>query len=107
MRIVNSSDLGSIDVEGRRGIIKIIDFLNEEHIVFGLRIVGPSTGATKKPHRHPMRQVIYVISGNGKVDNGKEIRGFSEGDFIYFDKNEEHYFDGCSKDLVMIEAQFP
>lgn len=106
MRIVNSSDLGSIDVEGQRGRIKVIDFLKDEHVEIGLRMAGPGTCAPRRPHRHPMRQVIYVISGGGKVDNGKEIREFSEGDFMYFDRDEEHYFDSCSSDLVMIEVQF-
>lgn len=107
MRVVNSSDLGSIDVEGQRGKIKVIDFLKDEHIQIGLRLAGQATRAPKKTHRHPMRQVMYVISGSGKVDNGKEIREFGEGDFMYFDKDEEHYFDSCSSDLVLIEIQFP
>jgi len=50
---------------------------------------------------------MYIISGSGKVDNGKEIREFHEGDLMYFNKNEEHYFDSCSGDLVMVEVQFP
>jgi len=107
MRIVNSSELGSIDVEGQKGKIKIIDFIKDEELVFGLRIAGPATCAPKKIHRHPMRQAMYVIAGKGTVDNGKEVREFQEGDFLYFDKNEEHYFDSCSSDLVMIEVQFP
>lgn len=107
MRIVNSSDLGSIDVKVERGKVKIIDFLNDEQIVFGLRIAGPATYLPKRIHRRPMRQAMYIISGSGKVDNGKEIREFHEGDFLYFDKNEEHYFDSCSRDLVMVEVQFP
>jgi mannose-6-phosphate isomerase-like protein (cupin superfamily) len=107
MRIVNSSDLGSIDVKGKRGKVKVIDFLNEEQIVFGLRIAGPATCLPKRIHRHHMRQAMYIISGSGKVDDGKEIREFHEGDFMYFDRNEEHYFDSCSSDLVMIEVQFP
>lgn len=107
MRIVSSSELGSIDVEGKRGKIKIIDFLNEERIVFGLRIAGPSTCAPKKIHRHPMRTAMYIIAGSGKVDNGKEVKEFREGDFLYLDMNEEHYFDSCSSDLVMIEVKFP
>ncbi len=107
MRIVNSSELGSIDVEGQKGKIKIIDFINDEELVFGLRIAGPATCAPKKKHRHSMRQAMYVIAGNGTVDNGKEVREFKEGDFMYFDKDEEHYFDSCSSDLIMIEVQFP
>jgi mannose-6-phosphate isomerase-like protein (cupin superfamily) len=107
MRIVNSSELGSIDLEGERGKVKVIDFLNDEQIVFGLRIAGPATCLPKKIHRHPMRQAMYIISGSGKVDNGKEIREFHEGDFMYFDKNEEPYFDSCSGDLAMVEVQFP
>ncbi len=107
MRIVNSSELGSVDVEGSKGKIKIIDFIKDSNLVFGLRIAGPATCAPKRPHRHPMRQAMYVISGEGAVDNGRETREIREGDFIYFDKNEEHYFDSCSSGLVMIEIRFP
>jgi quercetin dioxygenase-like cupin family protein len=106
MRIANSSELGSIEVEGQKGKVKVIDFINNQELVFGLRIAGPATCIPKKIHRHPLRQAMYVISGKGTVDNRKEVREFGEGDFIYFDKNEEHYFDSCSSDLVMIEVQF-
>ena len=107
MRIANSSELGSIDVEGQKGKIKIINFINDEELVFGLRIAGPATRPPKRIHRHPMRQVMYVIAGKGEVDNDKEVRVFEEGDFMYFDRNEEHYFDSYSSNLVMIEVQFP
>jgi len=54
-----------------------------------------------------MRQVMYVIAGKGEVNNGMGVREFKEGDFMYFDRNEEHYLDSCSSNLVMIEVQFP
>jgi len=43
MRIANSSELGSIDVEGQKGKIKIVNFINDEELVFGLRIAGPAS----------------------------------------------------------------
>jgi mannose-6-phosphate isomerase-like protein (cupin superfamily) len=107
MRLVREADLKIVTVDGDRGQVRIKDVVADENFVFGLRETGPNCLVPKKPHKHKLRQAMYVMEGSGLVSDGKEKLPFKAGDFILFDGNEEHYFDSDGKNLKMIEVRVP
>ncbi|MDD1765431.1 MAG: cupin domain-containing protein [Methanomassiliicoccales archaeon] len=107
MRLVREADLKIVTVDGDRGQVRIKDVVADENFVFGLRETGPNCLVPKKPHKHRLRQAMYVLEGSGTVTNGKEKMPFNKGDFILFDGNEEHYFDSNGMNLKMIEVRLP
>jgi len=107
MRLINEKDIKAVIADGDRGQVRIKDVASEESFVFGLRETGPGCLVPKKPHKHKLRQVMYVIEGSGTVSNGKDATPFRAGDFILFEGNEEHYFDSDGENLKMIEVRVP
>lgn len=107
MKIVDMNDLKEVSSPGERGQVTIIDCINEKDIVLGVREIGPNSIAPKRPHHHPLRQVMFVIEGTGSVTNGIERYRFKPGDFIIIDTNEEHYFESEGDRVKMIEVRFP
>ncbi|MDD1769006.1 MAG: cupin domain-containing protein [Methanomassiliicoccales archaeon] len=107
MKLIHEEDIGVVTVEGGRGQVRIKDVASEENFVFGLRETGPNCLVPKKPHKHKLRQIMYVIEGSGTVSNGTDAMLFKAGDFIVFAGSEEHYFDSDGKDLKMIEVRIP
>ncbi|MFW5914412.1 MAG: cupin domain-containing protein [Thermoplasmatota archaeon] len=105
MRVIPSSQLESRSVQGEKGTVEIQDFMKEPSLIMGLRRVGANSSVPKKVHSHPLRQAMYVIRGKGTVDNGKERRRFQEGDFMFFEGEEEHYFH-TEEEVLMLEVQF-
>lgn len=105
MRLVHDSKIRPVVVGGDKGEVVLRDVLAEEGFVLGLRETGPNCLVPKSPHKHPLRQAMYVIEGSGTVSNGKESIAFAAGDFILFDENEEHYFDSGGHSLKMIEVR--
>jgi quercetin dioxygenase-like cupin family protein len=54
-------------------------------------IVQFAAGARTRPHRHSGDQVLYVVSGIGKVGTGSEEHVVAVGDCIIIPANEEHW----------------
>ncbi|MHA2321993.1 MAG: cupin domain-containing protein, partial [Candidatus Thorarchaeota archaeon] len=70
-------------------------------------IVKADSDVPTRPHIHSEKQVIYVISGKGKITNGKETFDLNPGDFIILDSNEEHYVTTEKDDLKVFEVKYP
>ena len=58
-------------------------------ISFG--IVHFAAGARAKPHRHSSDQLLYVVSGIGKVGAGGEEHRIGTGDFVLIPAGEDHW----------------
>jgi quercetin dioxygenase-like cupin family protein len=56
-----------------------------------ISIVQFGAGARTKMHRHTGDQLLYVVSGIGKVGTGNEEHVVSVGDFILIPGGEDHW----------------
>jgi quercetin dioxygenase-like cupin family protein len=60
----------------------------------------------KRPHVHPEKQIIYVISGSGSITNGEYTIELEAGDYILLDSNEPHYVSTKNEDLTVFEVKY-
>ena len=93
-------------IHGVKGRVDVYDILEGE-LTAGVRIVKADSDVPSRPHRHSERQVIYVISGSGKITNGKVTLDLNPGDFILLESNEEHYVMTRKDDLKVFEIKYP
>ncbi len=56
-----------------------------------LQIVQFAAGAKTRPHTHSRDQLLYVVSGIGKVGADGEERTVSAGDFVLIPAGEVHW----------------
>ncbi|MHA2320271.1 MAG: hypothetical protein ACXACG_01330, partial [Candidatus Thorarchaeota archaeon] len=71
MKKVNETDMSPGKIKGARGTVDVYDIIQGE-LTAGVRIVKADSDVPTRPHIHSEKQVIYVISGKGKITNGKE-----------------------------------
>ena len=55
------------------------------------RIVNFGAGARTKMHRHTSDQLLYIVSGIGKVGTPDEEHTVSVGDFAFIPAGEDHW----------------
>jgi len=106
MKKVNETEMTPGNIQGTKGIVDVYDVVQGE-LTAGVRIVKPGSDVPTKPHMHPEKQVIYVISGKGKITNGKETFDLKPGDFILLDASEEHYVMTANEELKVFEVKYP
>lgn len=58
---------------------------------FNCAVVQFGAGARTKNHTHSSEQMLYVLSGIGKVGNAEGERVISAGDFAIIPPGEEHW----------------
>lgn len=93
-------------IQGAKGMVDVYDVV-QGALTAGVRIVRPYSDVPTRPHIHQERQVIYVISGNGKITDGQETIDLKPGDFVLLDANEEHYVITESAELKVFEVKYP
>ena len=93
-------------IQGDKGIVDVYDIVQGE-LTAGVRIVKADSDVPTRPHIHPEKQVIYVISGSGKITNGEETYDLNPGDFITLESNEEHYVMTDKDQLKVFEVKYP
>ncbi len=54
-------------------------------------LVHFSPGAKTRPHRHPHDQLLYIVSGIGKVGANDEEHTVTAGDFVVIPAGESHW----------------
>ncbi len=106
MMKVNESEMTPTRIEGVTGVALANDVVQEE-VTAGVRIVMANSNVPRRPHVHSERQVIYVISGKGKITDGRETLDLKPGDFILLDANEEHYVMTENEELKLFEVKYP
>ncbi|MFW9837763.1 MAG: cupin domain-containing protein [Candidatus Thorarchaeota archaeon] len=106
MKKVSEKDMTPGSIQGEKGIVDVYDIIQEE-VTAGVRVVQPNSDVPIRPHVHHERQVIYVISGSGKITNGKETFDLHSGDFIILSAEEEHYVITESEELKVFEVKYP
>ena len=75
-------------IQGAKGVVDVYDVIQGK-LTAGVRIVKANSDVPTRPHIHSQRQVIYVISGTGKITNGKETFDLNPGDFIILDAGSD------------------
>ena len=106
MKKVKMSEMTPGSIHGAKGIVDVYDVVQSE-VTAGVRIVKPDSDVPTRPHVHSEKQVIYVISGRGKITDGKETFDLEQGDFILLEANEEHYVITESEELKVFEVKYP
>ena len=104
MLIKNETDIKEMRMAGEKGEAILWNFY-EEGIIFRTAILKKGTVAPKKPHKHKDKQINYILSGEGEVTNGVEVRQVKTGDFLFFDSEEEHYFT-AKTEIHTLELRF-
>jgi quercetin dioxygenase-like cupin family protein len=106
MKKVNETEMVPGKIEGVKGIVDVYDVIQGD-LTAGVRIVKTNSDVPTRPHIHSEKQVIYVISGTGKITNGKETYNLKQGDFILLEANEEHYVMTDKEELKVFEVKYP
>ncbi len=106
MKKVNESTMKPGLILGLKGAADVFDVVQGE-LTAGVRIVRPESDVPERPHSHSQKQVIYVISGSGKITNGEETLDMFPGDFILLEPNEEHYVITEKEPLKVFEVKYP
>ncbi|MFW9809901.1 MAG: cupin domain-containing protein [Candidatus Thorarchaeota archaeon] len=105
MKKINISEMHPTTIEGEKGTVTVFDPLPDE-IVAGVRVVPDSCDVPKRTHIHPEKQLIYVISGSGRITNGEITFNLVPGDFVMLDRNEEHYVMTENEELRLFEVKY-
>ena len=105
MKKVNENEMTPGKIQGLKGSVDVYDVIQGE-LTAGVRIVKADSDVPTRPHVHAEKQVIYVISGSGKITNGKETVDLNPGDFILLESNEEHYVTTQNDDLKVFEMKY-
>lgn len=106
MKKIREADMSPGTVPGARGAVEVYDVIQGE-LTAGVRIVKADSDVPTRPHIHTEKQVIYVISGTGKITSGNETFDLIPGDFILLESNEEHYVMTRKDDLKVFEVKYP
>lgn len=106
MRRKNEKEMTPGRIDGTKGTVDVFDMI-QGTLTAGVRIVKTNSDVPKKPHVHPEKQLIYVISGIGKIINGVETIQVKPGDFVLLEENEEHYVITDKDELKLFEIKYP
>ncbi|MGB3683255.1 MAG: cupin domain-containing protein [Rubrobacteraceae bacterium] len=103
MKVISSSD-----VETRRGPEEWftgtvwMDMASVPQPGAGLFRVLFEPGARTNWHTHPEGQILYVVTGMGRVQKeGEEVLKIRDGDTVYIAPDEKHWH-GASPDTFMV-----
>jgi quercetin dioxygenase-like cupin family protein len=79
---------------------------SEEGGDFNVNLVQFAPGARTRPHRHTSDQVLYVVSGIGKVGAEGEEHVISTGDTILIPADTEHWHGAADTTSPMSHISF-
>ncbi|MFX1368448.1 MAG: cupin domain-containing protein [Promethearchaeota archaeon] len=105
MKRTNEAELEAFQIPGEKGLAKAFDIVSGVPTM-GVRIVEPESNVPRTPHRHPERQVIYMISGTATISNDVETIDLIPGDFVLLESNEEHYVSTGKEEAKVFEVKY-
>ena len=106
MKKVHESEISPRIIEGKIGSVNAYDILDES-IQAGIRVVTSNSDVPTRIHRHPQRQIIYVVEGSAEITNLTETIHLEPGDFVVLESNEEHYVKTTHAEAKLFEIKFP
>ena len=106
MKKIHEFEIVRKNISGIKGTVDVFDAVEEE-ILAGIRIVKKNSDVPTRPHKHPERQLIYVIEGTAEITNEKVTFNLKPGDFVFLESNEEHYVRTGDSDVKVFEIKYP
>ncbi len=106
MKKIHESEIVQKSIDGRVGSVDVYDVI-DENIQAGVRIVKRNSDVPARTHRHPERQLLYVLEGTAEITNGKETFSLKPGDFVLIESNEEHYVKTGDSEAKLFEIKYP
>jgi quercetin dioxygenase-like cupin family protein len=105
MKLIRESEIKPGQIAGQKGTVSVYDVVTGVPQI-GVRIVPANSDVPTRPHSHLEKQVIYVISGNARITNGRQNLEIVTGDFVLLEENEEHYVITDSEELKVFEVKY-
>ena len=106
MKKIHEFEIVRKNIDGKAGSVDVYDII-DENIQAGVRIVKSNSDVPKRTHKHPERQLLYVIEGTAKITNEKETFSLKPGDFVLLESNEEHYVTTGDTEAKLFEIKYP
>ena len=106
MKKIHEFEIVRKNINGKVGSVDVYDII-DENIQAGIRIVKSNSDVPARIHRHPERQIIYVIEGSAEITNETETLALRPGDFVILEANEEHYVKTNDDEVKVFEVKFP
>lgn len=106
MKKVHEFEIVPKIITGKTGSVDVLDAIEEE-IQAGVRILRKNSDVPSRPHKHPERQLIYVIEGTAEITNEKVTFNLKPGDFVFLESNEEHYVRTGDSEIKVFEIKYP
>jgi len=106
MKKIHEFEIVCKNINGKVGSVDVYDII-DENIQAGIRIVKSNSDVPERVHRHPERQIIYVIEGSAEITNEIETLTLRPGDFVILEANEEHYVKTSYDEVKVFEVKFP
>ena len=106
MKKIHEFEIERKTIDGKQGSVDVYDII-DEHIQAGIRIVKSNSDVPTRIHKHPQRQIMYVVEGSAEITNEIETLALRPGDFIILGANEEHYVKTREDEVKVFEIKFP
>ena len=100
MKRIHESEISPKIIDGKVGSVDAYDIIDED-IQAGVRVVKSNSDVPTRTHKHPQRQIMYVVEGTAEITNETETLKIKPGDFVILEANEEHYIK-TGDDLVKV-----
>jgi len=105
MKRIHESEITPKVIDGKVGSVDAFDIIDES-IQAGIRIVKRNSDVPTRIHKHPQRQIMYVIEGSAEITNETETLALKPGDFVVLEANEEHYVKTTDEEVKVFEVKF-
>jgi quercetin dioxygenase-like cupin family protein len=105
MKMKNENEMVPGKIIGTKGEVDVFDMI-QGLLTAGVRVVKTNSDVPMRPHIHPEKQLIYIISGTGRITNGLETISVKPGDFVLLEENEEHYVITDKDELKVFEIKY-
>ncbi len=106
MKKVHEFEIAPKNIAGKIGSVDAFDAIEEE-MQAGVRIVKKNSDVPTRPHKHPERQLIYVIEGTAEITNKEVTFNLKPGDIVFLESNEEHYVKTGDSEIKVFEIKYP
>ena len=107
MKIINETEMPEGIIRGSQGSVRLWSAIDEDDMVAGSRIIVPNSTVPEKVHRHLLRQLVFIISGECEASTDMEKwRTLKKGDYVLHESYEPHYFRTGDEPCYLFEVRY-
>jgi len=110
MKLVNYSDVKLEDPK-EKGIkdVKIRWLISDKDDApnFAMRLFEIKTGGYTPLHQHNWEHEVFILEGEGHINNKNEDKPFKKGDVLFIKPLEWHQFKNTNKNLLRFLCLIP